>query len=585
MHVATIKRRHGEREYVSHLLRQTYRQGGKVRHRTLGNLSHLPLEVIELVRGALRGEAPGGAGPGAGGPAGESGVGAGAIEVSRSLPHGHLAAITGVAHRLGFPELLGPASRERDLACALICARVARPGSKAATARWWAHTTLGVDLGLERASPDDCYRAMDWLLARQGAIEAELAGRHLGEGGLVYYDLSGSYLEGRRCPLAARGYSRDGKRAKAQIVYGLLCDPEGRPVAVRAHPGNTADPATLGEAVEDLRGRFGLERVVVVGDRGMITSARIRALKGRGGVDWITALRAPEIKALAGAGAIQLSLFDEANLAEISSPDYPGERLVVCRNPALGAERARKRAELLAATEADLLRLQAQVEAGRLKDPAKIGLRAGRVADRFKMAKHFTLLIGEGRFSYARKTEQIAAEGALDGLYVIRTSLSAERLGAAAVVGAYKDLARVERAFRSLKSVDLEVRPVHHHLSERVRAHLLLCTLAYYLTWHLRRALAPLTFTDEQPPERADPVARAERSEAARAKASRGRTADGLVAHGFGELLDILGTLTRNTLRLPGAGEVEVMATPNPIQRRAFELLGFPIPQRLVATS
>ena len=590
MHVATIKRRHGDREYVSHLLRHSYREDGKVRHKTLGNLSHLPPEVVELVREALRG---GGAGPGspegpdAAGGGGEPGGqgGRGQIEVTRSLPHGHLAALVGLADRLGLVEMLGPACRERDLALAMICSRVMRPDSKAACARYWRHTSLGEDLGIQSAGPDECYRAMDWLVARQDQIEAQLAARHLGEGELVYYDLSGSYLEGRRCPLAARGYSRDGKQGKLQITYGLVCDPEGRPVAIKAHPGNTADPATLGVAVSALRERCGLSRVVVVGDRGMITSARVRALRDLGGVDWITALRGPEIKALAAGGQLQLSLLDEADLAEVSSPDYPGERLVVCLNRALRSERARKRLELLEATEADLERLVARVKAGRLKDPGKIGLAAGRVVDRFKMRKHFDLEIGPGQFAYRRKAEQVSAEAALDGLYVIRSSVAGERLGAGELVGAYKGLARVERAFRSIKSVDLEIRPVHHHLEGRVRAHLLICMLAYYLTWHLRRAWAPLTFTDQAPPERTDPVAKAARSAAATRKASTGRTTDGLAAHSFGEIIDILGTLTRNTLRLPGAGQIEVLATPNDIQRRAFELLELPIPMRLVARS
>ncbi|MEW6583443.1 MAG: IS1634 family transposase [Actinomycetota bacterium] len=574
MHVATIRRRHGEREYVSYLLRQSFREGGKVRHRTLGNLSHLPAEVIDLVRRALRGE-PVADVPGGGGTT------LGAVEVARSLPHGHVAAVMSGARRRGLPEILGPACRERDLALALIVARVVRPGSKAATCRWWRHTTLGVDCGLERADADDCYAAMDWLLACQGDIEKRLAARHLAEGGLVYYDVSGSYLEGRTCPLGARGYSRDAKRGKLQVVYGLVCDAGGRPVAVRAHPGNAGDPATLAEAVRAVREQFGLSRVVVVGDRGMITQARIDALTAQAGVGWITTLRAPQIAALVAEGAIQMSLFDERGLAEITHPDYPGERLVVCRNPSLLAERARKRGELLAATEKDLARVAAQVAAGRLKDPGKIGLRAGRVLHRHKMAKRFVLDIAPGRFSYARKDDALAAEEALDGIYVVRSSVAEDELDAADLVRAYKDLSHVERAFRSLKSVDLEVRPIHHRLEDRVRAHLLICMLAYYLTWHLRRAWAPITFTDEARPTRKDPVAKAERSPAATRKARRGRTQDGQIAHGFREVLDILATLTRNTLRLPGAAEVEVLATPSPLQARAFELLGATIPARL----
>lgn len=583
MHVATIKRRHGEREYVSHLLRQSFREDGKVRHRTLGNLSHLPAEVIELVRQALRGEKAAAeerhADAGGAGVATSGSVGG--IEVLRSLPHGHVAAVMGEAERLGFPAILGPACRERDLALALIVARVVRPGTKSATTRWWCHTTLGVDLGLERTGADDCYRAMDWLVERQDDIERELASRHLHEGGLVYYDVSGSYLEGRKCELGARGYSRDGKRGKLQVVYGIVADKDGRPVACRAHPGNTADPATLADAVGALRDSFGLQKVVVVGDRGMITQARIDVLKKLEGVEWITSLRSPQIAALVAHGAIQLSLFDEQNLAEIEHPDYPGERLVVCKNPALEDERARKREALLSSTEADLLKVAKMVESGRLKDPAKIGLRTGRVVNRHKMAKHFDLEITEGHFRYRRREEGVSQEAALDGIYVVRTRVAKDRLDAAGVVRAYKDLANVEKAFRSMKSVDLEIRPIHHRLAARVRSHLLICMLAYYLTWHLRRAWAPLTFTDENPPLRTDPVIKAERSSGAGRKASTGKTAAKEPAHGFGEVLEILATLTRNTLRLPGATEVEVLANPIPLQAKAFELLGVSIKTRL----
>ncbi len=568
MHVATIKRRHGEREYHTHLLRQTYRQAGKVRHRTLANLAYLPDEVIELVRRALSGE--------------PVGVGAAAaVEVVSSAAHGHVAAVARYAQTLGFPELLGPPGRLRDLAFALIIARVIRPGSKAASARWWQRTTLGADLGVGGADPDDCYEAMDWLVERQDHIEAVLASRHLTEDGLVYYDVSSSYLEGRHCQLAARGYPRDhAGKGKAQIVYGLICDPEGRPVAVRAHPGNTADPATLSAAVETIKQRFGIATVVLVGDRGMITQARVEALKETGGIEWITALRAPQIKALAAGGAVQLTLFDEGNLAEITHPDYPGERLVVCRNPALGAERARKRSELLDATEAALAKVAATVGAGRLRRPEKIGIRVGRVLNRYKMSKHFAIEIADGSLRYERKQAAIDTEAASDGIYVIRTSVDSERLSAPQVVSAYKDLAQVEQAFRSLKTVDLEVRPVHHRLARRVRAHLLVCLLAYYLTWHLRQTWAPLTYTDEEPPARPDPVAKAQRSPAAATKARKGRTTDGLVAHSYREIIDILGGLPRNVVAVGGAAQVEVLTTPNQIQRRAFELLGMPIPQR-----
>lgn len=566
--MATIRRRHGDREYTTHLLRQSFREGAKVHHRTLANLSYLPDPVIELVRRGLRGEAVdlGQAGP---------------VEVVASVPHGHVAAVAHFARTLGLPELLGPPGRDRDLAFALVVARVIRPGSKAFTSRWWARTTLGPDLGIERADPDDCYGAMDWLVDRQDHIEAALGSRHLVQGGLVYYDVSSSYLEGRHCELGARGYPRDpAGGGKLQIVYGLVCDRAGRPVAIRAHPGNTADPSTLEAAVEAVKGRFGVADVVLVGDRGMITEARVEALREAGGVGWITALRAPAIKALVQTEAFQPSLFDQVNLAELTHPDYPGERLVACRNPALGTERTRKRDELLAATEAALAKVQTSVQSGRLRRPEKIGIRVGRILNRHKMGKHFSVEIAEGSFRYSRKADAISAEAALDGIYVVRTSVPAEQLSAADVVAAYKDLAHVEQAFRSIKSVDLEVRPVHHRLADRVRAHLLICMLAYYVAWHLKRAWAPLTFKDEDPPARTDPVAKAERSAGAIVKARTGRTAQGLAAHSFGEIIEILGELPRNVVRVGGAAEVEVLTTPTEIQHRAFQLLGFVVPQR-----
>lgn len=572
MHVAKIIRRHGEREYTSHLLRQTYRLGGKVCHRTLANLSYLPEEIIELVRRGLRGEAMSlGAYP--------------ATEVVSSAPHGHVAAVTAYAKTLGFPALLGPPSKTRDLAFALIVARVIRPGSKSASARWWRRTTLAADLGIERADPDDCYAAMDWLLSRQDEIEATLAARHLTEAGLVYYDVSSSYLEGRHCELSARGYPRDpAGKGKLQIVYGLICDSQGRPVGIRAHRGNTADPSTLASAVEAIKSGFSISKVVLVGDRGMITQARIEALKQAGGIEWITALRAPAIKGLVEKQAFQPSLFDQVNLAEITHGDYPGERLVVCKNPELGADRARSREELLTATEKLLKEIEAATlrEKRKLAGKDKIGVRVGKVINKYKVAKHFTIKIGEGSLHYERKSDSIDAEAALDGIYIIRTSVDADTLSAPEVVSAYKDLAHVEQAFRSIKTVDLQVRPVHHRLANRVRAHLLICMLAYYLTWHLKRAWAPLTFTDEHPPARIDPVAKAQRSTTATAKARKGRTADGLAAHSFREIIEILGELPRNLVRVAGVADVEVLTTANEIQRRAFELLDVPIPLRCV---
>jgi hypothetical protein len=568
MQVVTTRRQYKGKTYHTHLLRRSVREGGRVRKETLANLSHLPDEAIMAVRRVL---------------AGEPLVAAGEpFEITRSRPHGHVAAVAAMARRLGLPGLLGPACHERDLAYALIVARACRPGSKLATVRWWADTTLAADLGIEAADSDDVYAAMDWLLERQPTIEQTLAGRHLTPGGLVLYDLSSSWLEGRTCPLAAFGHSRDGRRGKPQICYGLVTDADGRPVAVNVFPGNTADPTAFAATVTTVTERFGLDRVVLVGDRGMITAARIDALRRRDGLEWITALRAPSIKKLAAQGAIQRSLFDEANLAEITHPDYPNERLVVCRNPALAADRARTRGELLAATDAELERVVAAVAAGRLKDAGKIGLRVGGVINRFKVAKHYTLDIADGRFAYAHDQAAIDAEAALDGVYVLRASVSAGSLDGAGVVEAYKRLAGVERDFRSLKTVDLEIRPIHHRLEDRVKGHLLVCLLAAYLTWHLRRAWAPLCFTDEAPPPRDDPVAPARRSAAALRKASRQATPEGDVVHSFRTLLEHLATLARADIALRDSGvRLQKLAQPTPTQRRAFELLDAPIPLRI----
>lgn len=492
-HIARVVRKYKDREYVSFLLRRSYREAGKVKHETLANLSALPAQAIEALRMSLAGR-----------PLVDAEE---AFQITRSAPHGHVAAVWMMARKLGLPALLGPACPERDLAMALVVARVCEPDSKLATTRWWADTTLGVDLGVAEASTDQVYAAMDWLGERQERIERRLARRHLEPGGLVYYDLSSSWMEGRCCPLAARGYSRDRKRGLAQIEYGLVTDPQGRPVAVEVFAGNTGDPATVSATVARVRDRFGIQRIVMVGDRGMLTSARVDALRELGGVGWITTLRAPQVAALARAGTIQPSLFDQTNLAEVTHPDYPGERLVVCRNPLLGAERARKRTELLAATSAELDKVATSVQAGRLAGAADIGVKVGRVLGRFKMAKHFTLDITDRHFAYARNQPAIDAEAALDGIYVVRASVAASDLDAAGLVDAYKRLSNVERDFRSLKTVDLELRPIHHHLEPRVRAHVFLCLLAAYLVWHLRRAWAPLTFTDEAPPPRSDPVA------------------------------------------------------------------------------
>ena len=576
MHVARIKSSHVDRQgrrrdYQSVYLRRSYRDGGKVKHEQLANLSALPEAAIGAIDAVLHGQvlAPAGA----------------SVRITRSLPHGHAAAVWAQAKTLGLPVLLGPAGRERDLALALIISRVLRPASKLATRSWWADTTLGVDLGIGDASTDECYQAMDWLVSRQDSIEAKLARAHLaGEANparMAYFDLSSSWMEGSHCPLAARGYSRDGKKGKAQIEYGLLTDPAGRPVAIRVFAGNTADPTAFVQAVEVVRTKFGLREMVMVGDRGMITTARIDALRELGGLGWLTCLRAPAIAKLAAEnGPLQLSLFDQADLAEIAHPDYPGERLIACRNPLLATERARKRADLLAATETALAPLITAVAAGRLHGADTIGVKAGKLIDKYKMAKHFDLTITEHSLTITRKQQQIAAEAALDGIYVIRTSMPADHLHPAGVVTAYKNLAHVERDFRSIKTDDLDLRPIHHRLKDRVRAHVLICMLAAYLVWHLRKAWAPLTYTDEQPPDRDNPVAPATRSAAAAGKASRHRDEHDQPLHDFRGLLDHLATLTRNSITIADAN-LDILAEPTATQQRAFALLNAPIPLTL----
>jgi hypothetical protein len=579
MHVAKVSKKYGTasgpRESVSYLLRRTYREAGKVKHETLANLSPLPTAAIEAVRAALAGQALVVAGQG--------------LEVTRARPHGHVAAVHAVARSLGLPALLGPPGRSRDLALALVIARVVRPASKLATTSWWADTTLGVDLGVAEASTDEVYAAMDALVKRQDAIEAALAARHLAPAvnpsRMALFDLTSAWVEGSHCPLAARGYSRDGKKGLPQIEYGLLTDPAGRPVAVRVFGGNTADPAAFIAAVEVVRTKFALTDLVLVGDRGMITSARIEALREAGDLGWLTALRAPAIAKLAAEdGPLQLSLFDQMDLAEIAHPDYPNERLIACRNPLLAAERARKRAELLAATEKVLAPIAAAVREGRLAGADQIGLKVGKVVNRFKMAKHLHVTITDTTLTIERRQDQIDAEAALDGIYVLRTCVDADHLDAPGIVAAYKNLANVERGFRTIKVDDLDLRPIYHHLEDRVRAHVLIAMLAAYLVWHLRRAWAPLTFTDETPPERANPVAPATRSGAATAKASRKRDAHDQPMRSFRALLDHLGTLTRNDIRYGTTAQapiVPTLALPTPTQRRAFELIDHPIPATL----
>ncbi len=571
MHVARIPSRYvsksgEERRYESVLLRRTFRQDGKVRHETLANLSRLPAGVVALVDAALKGAALVDAED--------------AFEVERSVPHGDVAAAHVMASRLGLAALLGPACRERDIGYALILSRAVRPRPKLSTARWWesGDTTLGTDLGVADASTDEIYAAMDWLTSRQREIEKKLAARHLAPGGIAMFDLSSSWVEGSKCELAAFGYSRDGRRGRRQVEYGLLTDPAGRPVAVEVFAGNTADPESFKTAITRVRGDFGIDRLIMVGDRGMITGTRIADLRKLEGMSWITALKAPAIAALAkDDGPLQMSLFDEHDLAEISHPDYPGERLICCRNPALGAERARKREELLAATDADLAKIKASVTAGRLKDPDKIGIRAGKVIGRHKVAKHFVLDIGPGSLTWRRDQENIAAEAALDGIYVIRTSVPAGILDGPGTVTAYKDLKHVERDFRITKADDLDLRPIHHYLSDRVRGHVLICMLACYLTWHLRHALAELTFTDQHIPAPASPVAPARRSAQARAKDASKHNAGGLAVYRYRDLLAHLSTLDRQTITFAGRA-IEKLTTPTPVQRRAFELLGAPVP-------
>ena len=570
MYVETVPNRNSK---PAILLREGWREGRRVRKRTIANLSAWPAAKIELLRRVLRDEPL--AAPGE------------AFAIERSLPHGHVEVVLEAMRRLGMAALLDRRrSPRRDRALALIAERVLRPASKLATARLLDDSTLAGELGLGALDEDALYEAMDWLGERQERIERRLAKRHLAEGGQALYDVSSSYCEGRSCPLARFGHSRDGKRGRPVIVYGLLADAEGRPVAVRAHPGNTADPSTLPGEVERLRGAFGLERVVLVGDRGMLTDARIADLRRRPGLGWISALRHRAIRQLAEGGAFQPSLFDERGLAEIASDAYPGERLAVCRNPLLAERRRRKREELLAATEAGFERIAREV-ARRTRKPlpaAEIAEKAARVKSRFKVGKHFDLDIADGAFSWARRQAGIDREAAVDGFYVVRTDQPADRLTAEDAVRSYKNLARVERAFRCLKTVDLRIRPIHHRLEKRVRAHLFLCVLAYYVEWHLRQALAPLLFQDEgldAAMAARDPVAAAMPSAAARRKKARGTTSDGLPLHGFSSLMAHLATRCRNRCRLkadPDAPAFDRDTEPTPLQRRALELArSFPV--------
>jgi Transposase DDE domain len=561
MHVSTTTRRSGDREYTATLLRRSYREDGKVKKETLANLSHLPLEAIDAIRAVLRGESLMSVGD--------------AFAIERSLPAGHVNAALVMARRLGLPKLLDSrSSRQRDLCMAMIVGRVICPGSKLGMVRTLGQSTLASELGVPGADEDDLYGAMDWLLERQDTIEDRLGARHLVDGEMVLYDVSSSYFEGRTCSLSKFGYSRDGQRGLAQIIYGLLCDSAGRPVAVEVFSGELHDDKTLPSQVTKLKGRFGLSRVVVVADRGMVTNANIELLAQADGVDWITALKAPTIKKLARTGIFQPSLFDEQNLGEITDvEEFPGERLIVCRNPLVGAQRARKREELLAATETDLAEIAHRVNHGTLSGADQIGLAAGPALKGHRMRKHFQITITDTTFTYTRNTAQIAAEAALDGFYILRTSLTDNTLPAGDVVRAYKNLEQAERAFGTLKGPDLQIRPIHHHLENRVRAHVLICMLAYYLTWHLKAAWKPLLFTDEDRPQNLDPVAKAVRSPAATRKAQTKHTSTGQPAHSYRTLLTELATQTRNTTRLHGhTTTFEKLTQPTALQAQALDL-------------
>src|SRR5258707_5943872 len=575
MHVDTIRNHQKAadgtvREYRSHLLRHSFRdEQGRPRKETLANLTALPDAALEAVRKVLRGEVMVSADE--------------AFEVERSVPHGDAAAAHVMASALGLRDLLGPACRERDIAYALILSRAIRPESKLSTVTWWGagDTTIGADLGVAGATTDEVYAAMDWLEGRQRQIEKKLAARHLTSGGIAMFDLSSSWVEGSCCELAAFGHSCDGRRGRKQIVYGLLTAPGGRPVAVEVFAGNSSDPVSFKTAISRVRDDFGIKNLIMVGDRGMITGTRIDDLRKLPGMDWITSLRAPAVAALAADdGPLQMSLFDVHDFAEISHPDYPGERLVCCYNPALAAERERKRQALLAATGADLEKIAASAAAGRLKDPDKIGIRAGKALGKHKVAKHFITEITGTSFTWRRDQEQIAAEAALDGIYVIRASVNQDLLSPAGLITAYKNLKYVERDFRITKADDLDLRPIYHYLDDRVRSHVLICMLAAYLTWHLRQALAELTYTDQDIPQASDPVAPAQRSAKAKAKDASKSNGDGLPVRKYQDLLDHLSTLDRQSVTFAGQ-RIEKLTKPTPVQPRAFELLGSPIPLTL----
>ncbi len=566
IHVATVNKKYKDKVYKCHLLRRSYREDGKVKSETIANLSMLPDNVLAVLKLSLSGESmiP-------------------ASDVSKAvstLPCGHVRAVLGMMRKLGIPELLASReSRQRSLVLGMIAERVLSPSSKLGTVRSWTSSTLGAELGIEDADADELYASLDWLLAAQPRIENKLAARHLSEGGLALYDTSNSMYEGHTCPLAQIGHDKDGRRGASIIGYGLLTDREGRPVAMEVYPGNVADPVTVTEQIIKVRARFGLEHVVLVGDRGMLTSARISSFKESSGMGWVTALRTGDIRKLVNSGALQLSLFDQVNLAEIESPDFPGERLVACFNPLLADERRRKRNELLEATKSLLARLSLEVSR-RTQTPmtdAEIGMKLGAILPRYKMAKHFNTQIKDGVFTWSRNDEGIRQEENLDGIYIIRTSEPADRISAADVVRTYKLLAQVEQAFRCMKGIDIRVRPIFHRTEDHVRAHFFLCMLAYYVEWHMRLALAPLLFQDEAVPadrQVRDPVAKPEASQSAKAKKSRKMTADGLPVNSFQTLLGHLATMTHITYQVAGTEATwDQYSKPTPVQQRAFELL------------
>lgn len=565
-HVVTTTRKYKDQVYCTHLLRRSYREDGKVKNETLGNLSHLPDSVIDLIRRSLQGETFV--------PLGQ------AFEICSSRAHGHVQAVSLAMQRLGFASLL--ASKpcpERDLVQAMVASRIVSPATKLATTRLWHASTLADDFGVRDATEDDLYGAMDWLLAGQDRIQKKLAARHLRNDGLVLYDLSSSYFEGSHCPLAKLGYSRDGKRGSLQVNYGLLTDDRGCPVAVSVYEGNTSDSKTFLPQVKRMREEFGIERMVMVGDRGMISQKAIDEMSEDAGVDWITALRSASIRTLVEQKHLQLGLFDERNLLELSSPDFPGERLVACRNPELAKLRAHTRGDLLLATEQNLQRIKVRVDAAKLAGKDKIGVAVGKCVNQYKVAKHFGLVITDNSFTFARIVEHIAAEAALDGLYIIRTSIKAQRMDAATCVRTYKSLAQVERAFRSLKTVDLKVRPIHHHLEGRVRAHIFLCMLAYYVEWHMREAWRELMFADcdSQAKLTRDPVAPAQRSDAAMKKVASLMLDDGTPAHSFHSLMQDLSTITRNSCRTPNGAKdaptFQITTTPTAKQKHSLDLI------------